>query len=281
VLANAAATSPLRLATPELDIACRFAENHLPIGVQTCPMSGATSPVTLGGTLVTMCAECLALIVVVEIINPGNPVVAGGAPSVMDMRTANATFGSVETALMSAAISQIIRNYNLPSYTCISNTESAIPDAQAGYESAWTTLLPLMTGASLVIGPGHLNSCTLASYEKLVMDNEILGGLKRIMEGINVSESFLAVDVVSDVGPGGHFLAHKHTREYMSRERWFPRISNRFGFREWKKERCELWIKAKREAMEIMSTHHPEPLEKEKQEAIGNLVNKLERSQVD
>jgi len=273
-------TSPLRLAVKELEITRKFVEHQLPVFIAPCPNSGATSPVSLAGTLVVMCTEYLSLTLIAELLSPGNPVVVGGALGTMDMKTANISYGSVETALMGAATAEMGHFYNLPSYAAASGTEALVPDAQAGYETAWTTLLPLMAGVDLVVSPGLLGAYTVASYEKLVMDNEILGAIKRVLQGIDISETSLAVDVIGAVGPGGHFLAQKHTREQHTKERWFPKISNRLGLYEWRKERLDLWRRAKKEAMEILRTHKPEPLEKEKEERMKSLIKEAERKMV-
>jgi trimethylamine--corrinoid protein Co-methyltransferase len=265
-------TSPLRLGIRELEIVRRSVEHNLPIFVAPCPNSGVTSPISLAGTLVLMCAEYLALTLIVELLNPGNPVVVGGAPGITDMRTGNISYASVETALMGAAIAQIGSFYHLPSYAATSDTGSFELDAQAGYETAWTTILPIIAGIDLVIAPGHLGAYTIASYEKLVMDNEILGAIKRILKGIEISEATLAVDVIEAVGPKGHFLAQRHTREQYARERWTPKISNRMGFYEWSKEKLNLWDRARREAMEILGTHQPESIERDREEGIRNIV---------
>ncbi|MEM2122792.1 MAG: trimethylamine methyltransferase family protein [Candidatus Bathyarchaeia archaeon] len=270
-------TSPLRLGIRELEIARRSVKHNIPIFVAPCPNSGVTSPISLAGTLVLICAEYLALTFIVELLNPGNPVVIGGAPGITDMRTGNISYASVETALMGAAIAQIGSFYHLPSYAATSDTGSFELDAQAGYETAWTTIMPIIAGIDLVIAPGHLGAYTIASYEKLVMDNEILGAIKRILKGIDISDTALAVDVIEAVGPKGHFLAQKHTREHYTKERWMPKISNRIGFSDWSKEKLNLWDRAKREAVEILRTHQPEPLERDREEGIRNILKKASK----
>ena len=277
ILGLASPNSPLRLASRDIDVALEFAGNRLPVTFINCPNSGATTPVTIAGTLVVTLAECLAFALVVQLINPGNAVAVGPSPPVMDMKTAISAFGAPESGLVVAGAAQMLRFYNIPSYGSITSSESILIDAQTGYEIAWTAQLPMMAGVNLVNGVGLINACVGCSLEKLIVDNEVLGGIKRILKGIEVSDESLAVDVIEAVGPGGHFLAQKHTREHLRSERWFPAISNRLGLQEWKKEKLDLWQRARREAKKIVESHRPEPLQKEVEEHIAAIVKSAEK----
>jgi len=278
LLGVASPNSPLRLASHDLDVVSEFVKNKIPITILNCAISGATSPVTLAGTLVISLAEILSMTVVAELMNPGTPVMLGMCPACIDMRTANATFGDPENALVSVANAQLLKYYNLPSWTCASEVDAIIPDAQAGYETAWKTLLPLMAGTDVICGTGHLGAAAGGSFEKLVIDNEIIGAIKRILKGIDVNESTLALDVIDAVGPGGHFLAQKHTREHLKNERWFSKISYKSNVEQWKKERIDVWKRAREEAVEILRIHQPEPLEKDKAQKIKKIVEEAERT---
>ncbi|UCB47469.1 MAG: trimethylamine methyltransferase family protein [Spirochaetota bacterium] len=110
------------------------------------------------------------------------------------------------------------------------------------------------------------------------MDNEILGGIKRILKGVEVTDETLAVDIIDAVGPGGHYLAHKHSREHLRNERWFPRVSYKSNVEEWKKNRVDLWKLAKEEVIEILRTHQPEPLPREIEEKIKSIAQEAERA---
>jgi trimethylamine--corrinoid protein Co-methyltransferase len=263
LLGVASPNSPLRLASHDLDVVSEFAKYKLPITILNCAISGATSPVTLAGTLVTTFAEILSMTVVAELINPGNPVLLGFCPVCIDMRTANAAFGCPENALVSVAGTQILRYYNVPSWTCASEVDAIVPDAQAGYETVWKTLLPIMAGVNVISGTGHLGAAAGGSFEKLVMDNEIIGAIKRILKGIEVTDKTLAVDIINAVGPGGHYLAQKYTREHLKNEIWFPTISYKSNVEEWKEEKGDLRKTAREKAVEILRTHYPKRLEKE------------------
>jgi trimethylamine--corrinoid protein Co-methyltransferase len=275
-LGLASPNSPLRLAHNDLDITKEFTTRKLPMAIINCPNNGATSPISIAGTIVQTLAECLSLTLVAQLFNPGNPVVIGPSPPVMDMKTANSCFGAPECALITAGSAQMMRYYGIPSYASITSSESIVIDAQTGWEIAWTAQLPMMAGINLVNGIGLIDACRGMSHEKLVIDNEVFGGLGRILSGIEVSDETLAADVIEKVGPGGHYLAQKHTKELMSRERWLPKISNRQPYQTWKEKKIDMWKRARQEAIEILRTHQPAPLDREKEGAIRSLVNDAE-----
>lgn len=278
ILGLASPNSPLRLASHDLQIAKEFVSRKLPITFINCPNNAATSPISIAGTIVQTLAECLSMVLVAQLMNPGNPVAAGPSPPITDMKTATACFGAPECALVTAGSAQMMRYYNIPSYASITSSDSIGIDAQTGYEIAWTAQLPMMAGINLVNGIGLIAFCEISSYEKVVIDNEVFGGLKRILRGIEVSDASLAVDAIEAVGPAGHYLSQKHTREQLPKERWFPKISNRLSIAEWKKEKADLWQRARREVLSILETHQPKPLEKEKRERIREIVNEAERA---
>jgi trimethylamine--corrinoid protein Co-methyltransferase len=277
LLGVASPNSPLRLASHDLDVVIEFANHKLPITILNCTISGATSPITVAGTLVQTFAEIFSMAAVVQLMNPGNPLLLGFCPACIDMKTAYATFGCPENALVSAAGTQMLRYYNLPSWCCASEVDAILPDAQAGYETVWNTLLSLISGMNVVSGTGHLGAAG-GSFEMLVIDNEIFGGIKRILKGVEVTRETLAVDVIDTVGPGGHYLAHKHTREHLRNERWFPKISYKSNLEEWKKNKVDLWGMAKKEAVEILRAHQPEPLPGDIEEKIKDIAKKAEQN---
>ncbi len=195
----------------------------------------------------------------------------------IDMRNGFASMRSPQTALLTAGCIDIAHCYNLPTWVTAFHTDSPVPDAQAAYESTWNSFLPLRGRASVALGAGCLNADVGASCEKLIIDNEICGGLRSIVQGINVSERTLGLEVIESVGPGGHFLAQRHTRELLKEEQWFPIISSRMNLLEWQKKGQNVWSRAREEATRILTTHQPEPLEKEKEKMIAAYVEEAER----
>jgi trimethylamine--corrinoid protein Co-methyltransferase len=275
---GASPTSPLMLKNDEIVVTRKLAEHSIPNAIMPCPISGTSAPISVAGTLVILNTEMLSLLLIAELTNPGTPVAVGyGGPTVVDMRNGFASMGSPQAALLTAGCIDIARRYNLPTWVTAFHTDSPVPDAQAAYESTWNSFLPLMGHASVALGAGCLNADVGASCEKLIIDNEICGGLRSIVQGIHVSERTLGLEVIESVGPGGDFLAQKHTRELFREEHWFPTISSRMNLREWQKKGQDVWSRAREEATKILTTHQPEPLEKEKVKMIAAYVKEAER----
>ena len=144
--------------------------------------------------------------------------------------------GAIEMGLMNAAAAQMARFYQLPLYSTAGMSDAKVTDAQAGYETALTTLLVALAGGNLIHdAAGFLEFCMTASYDKLVIDNEINGMIMRAVEGINVNEETLAFDLLKKVGPGGHFVSSRHTRRHMRSEQYHPQLSNRDDREKWEK----------------------------------------------
>jgi len=140
----------------------------------------------------------------------------------------------VEMGLMNAASAQMAQFYKLPLYSTAGMSDSKVNDAQAGYESAITGLMVALAGGNLIHdAAGFLEFCMTASYDKLVIDNEIIGMVMRAVEGIEVNDETLAFDVLKEVGPGGHFISNRHTRRHMRSEQYEPQLSDRENRDQW------------------------------------------------
>ena len=192
------------------------AKCDMPLEIIPAPQLGSTAPVTLAGLLVQHNAEFLSGLVLAQLVKPGIPVMYSGSPSVMDMRHGTQCVGNIEVCMLSVAYSQIAKFYGLPSGAYLGMSESKTVDAQTGIESANGIILGTLAGINCITGPGMLAFENCQSFEKLVIDNEICGMAMRLAKDINVSEEALAFDLIKKIGPGGHFLAQKHTIE------WFP-----------------------------------------------------------
>lgn len=226
IVFGASPTSPLELSEDIADQLIKAASHGLPISITPCPLAGGTSPVTLAGTLVQQNVEFLLCDVIVQLVNPGNPVFYCARPMCMDMRTGHEANG-VEFGLMSAASVQLAARYRLPSDVYGLYTDSKVLDEQAALEKTMIGLMPTLAGANFLSGAGAIESVLTASPEQLVIDNEILGMIFRASQGINVNSETLAVSVIEKVGPGGHFLGTEHTRKYYPMEHYIPELCDR------------------------------------------------------
>jgi len=143
----------------------------------------------------------------------------------------------VEMGLMNAASAQMARFYDLPIYVTAGMSDSKVNDAQAGYESAITNLMVALAGGNFIHdAAGFLEFCMTASYDKLVVDNEIIGMVMRAVDGIKVNDETLAFDLIKKAGPGGHFISARHTRRHMRSELYKPQHSDRENRDRWQKD---------------------------------------------
>ena len=229
-----AITSPLKIEDDRADILIETAKHGLPLVTSTAPIAGATAPVTLAGTLALQNAEALMGVILSQLANPGTPVFYSAVPCTMDMRSGSFLMGSIESGLMNAAVTQMAHYYRLPCYVTVGVADSKIPDAQAAYESAATCMLAALAGGNFIHQAfGFLDGALTISYGQFVIDNDIVGSCLRTLRGIETNPETLAFDVIASVGPGGNFLAQKHTVEYMRTESYRPRVSNYQDYQSW------------------------------------------------
>ena len=226
--------SPLTIDANTLDILNFCTAHGIPASCAPVPIAGATAPATLAGTLSQMHAESLAAVAITQVLAPGAKVLYSAIPTTMDLRTMELTMGSVETGMMNAAAVQLAKLYNLPIYTSGGVTEAKRPDIQAGFEKGVSNLAVVTTGADCIrLTAGMLDSGNSISYEQFVIDNEIIGMLYRIREGIKVNEDTLGFDVIKSVGPGGNYVTEDHTVDHMMDEFFYPNLSVRCNFDVW------------------------------------------------
>jgi len=227
--------TPLKYDARMLGAIMEYAGAGQPQLISSLSMAGATGPATLAGNLALQNAEVLAGIVLTQLVREGAPVVFAGASSNADMRNAHLSIGSPEMALNTAATAQMARYYNLPSRSGGAICDAKVPDAQAGYESMMNLLMAQVSGINFVLhSAGILESYNCMSYEKFIIDDEICGMVKRIIRGVEVNADTLALNVIKEAGPGGHFLDKDHTFEHFRTEYYQPRLSNRDVFENWR-----------------------------------------------
>ncbi len=248
--------SPMKMDGKYGDLVVAIAQSGIPLVCPAEPLCGATSPVTLAGNLVIQTVDSLMGVMLTQIVNPGTPVIFGSVATNTDLRDLKYLAGSVEMGLLNAAGAQMSQFYQLPFYATGGMTDSKVLDAQSGYESAITNLLCALAGANFIHDAAGLMEFALTmSYEKLVIDNDILGMVMRAVEGIRVDDETLAFDLIKQVGPGGNFVTAKHTRYFMRGEHYQPSLSDRNSREEWEAEgsktTCE---KAAETVREILST---------------------------
>jgi len=226
--------SPLRLDEHYSQLTMEAARKGIPVVVPAEPLCGATSPITLAGNLVVLNVDTLAGVMLAQLTSPGAPTLYGSVASIADLRTLKYLSGAVEMGLLNAAGAQMAQFYKLPYYATAGMSDSKVNDAQAGYESAITNLLVALAGGNFIHdAAGFLEFCMTASYDKLVIDNEIIGMVMRAVEGIQVDDETLAFDLIKKSGPGGHYVSSRHTRHFMRTEQYFTQLSDKEDRPQW------------------------------------------------
>ena len=204
--------SPFKIDGHYGDMTCYLASQDLPVVIPTEPICGTTSPITLAGNVLTHVAETLGGIVLVQSAKKGAPGICGSVGSITNLRTMHHVAGGIERAMINAAVAQCAQYFQLPLYSTGGTTDAKTMDIQAAYESAMSSLLVAMSGANYIHDiAGLMEEDLTVSYEKLVVDNEILGMCQRVLRGINVTDETLATDLIIEKGPGAHFMAEDHT----------------------------------------------------------------------
>jgi trimethylamine--corrinoid protein Co-methyltransferase len=256
--------SPLTFPAGLVESMVEIAQTGIPFGPLPCPTAGTTAPFSLAGALTQQNAEVLVCIVIVQLLNPGLPVIYCGRLAMMEPRTGSSVWGGVELGIASAATVQIGHRYDMPVNVYGFSTNAHTLDIQSGYERTLNAVLPALAGADELSGIGEMEAGVSGSYAQMVCDNEIAGSVRRAQRGFLVNEDSLAVEVIDKVMNGSrNFLAEPHSIKYLrSGEINFAGLSERRTFAEWDRSgRQGLAENAQAEAERILAEHEVPPLE--------------------
>ena len=225
--------SPLRLDGPMGDGLMEMALHGQAVVATPFTLAGAMSPVSLAGALAQQNAEALFLVALSQIVRPGAPMVYGAFTSNVDMRTGAPAFGTPESVKGAIASGQLARRYALP-WRSSNTTASNVVDAQAAYESEMAVWGAVMGGVNLLYqGAGWLEGGLTASFEKLIIDAEILQMLSEVLQPLPVDDASLGFEAIAEVGPGGHFFGTAHTLERYETAFYRPLVSDWRNFETW------------------------------------------------
>lgn len=226
--------TPLNYDSAQLGAIIAYAEYGQPQLINSLSMAGTTTPATIAGLVSVQNAEVLAGIVLAQCVNPGTPVVYSASGSSTEMSSGSLTIGSPEDAVVSLVNGQLCKYYEIPCRISGALSDAKIMDSQAAYESTVTIAMAQMAGGNFILhAAGIIDTYNTTSYEKLVIDNEVLGMMRRLDQGVVVNEETLAYDVIEEVGPKGVFLVEDHTLEHFRSEFYRPTLSDRNTFEQW------------------------------------------------
>jgi trimethylamine--corrinoid protein Co-methyltransferase len=265
--------APLAQDVGGMESALVFAEAGLPVGFMSMANTGSTAPATLAGTVVVADAEIVAAMVLIQMAYPGAPVYHSLMPGIMHPRTGAYLGTAWEGELLYAVGVELAHAWGVPTLAGLFGTDAQMPGWQSAGEAAACLLLCALCGAETGSGLGLLESCTLLVPEAVVLDSDIYHRVRIDAAGLDTSREALALDVIKQVGPRGHFLRQRHTRDHM-RKRQFSDLTAQLeeggGYRD--------PIQVAREKVEwILEHHHPQPLEDAQQAELKRIIQAAER----
>ncbi len=266
-------TSPLMHSFEAVNKLLYMAENSLPTNYAPGMMAGSTGPITMAGSMAQANAEILSGLVIHQLKNPGAPFVYGAGTSPVDMSSMQPTYSAPEAVVSQAGMSELGRQlYNLPTWGFAGCSSSKLADSQAVYEASNYMMMAGVTGTNLIHDVGYIESGMTFSFDLLVICDEIIGQLRRMMDGIKVDEEHLALEAVKRVGPGGHFLGDEHTFNHF-KDNWQPDLTDRSTFENWSENGATTMLDRAREKIDyIIENHEAEDISEEADSKIDDII---------
>ncbi len=258
-----------------LDAALVAAKAGVPTGFMTMAACLTTGPATMAGTLVVGNAEVISATALIQLAHPGAPVFYAAAQTASDLRSGAYTGGGPEDYLFGAATNALADFYDFPLSMGAFATGAKEPNWQAGIENSLSAFMASVAMSDMLLGVGLLHGSRIWSYEQMLLDCEIFSIIRKTLDGIQVNEETLALDAIRAVGPGGNFLAEKHTRRHM-RDLWLSRYMDRRPYNEWESKGDDARDWARIRAKEILETHTPKPLDPRLAAELGRVITSLE-----
>jgi len=254
------ASTPLRYDTVMLHGIQEMSARNQCIVITPFTLAGAMAPVTVAGALVLQNAEALAGIAYTQVIRPGAPVIYGGFTSNVDMRSGSPAFGTPEYWQACLVGGQLARRYNVPYRSSNVNASNSV-DSQSATESTIAVWGAVMGGVNLLLhGAGWLEGGLLTSFEKMVIDADLLNMVTAMLQPVTIDDAALAVEAIAEVGPAGHFFGTQHTQDRYDTEHFQPMVSSWSNFEMWDEAgRVESHQRAETLARTLIDAH-VEPL---------------------
>lgn len=270
---DACPSPPLRWSNLTAQSLIDCARAGIPSELISMGMTGATSPVTIAGTLVQHVAENLSGLVICQLAEKSAPAIFGGSPSSFDMRKGTTPMGAVETMMIDSAYAQIGKHLGLPTHAYMGLSDSKINDAQAGFETGIGAVMAALAGINVVSGPGMLNFESCQSLEKLITDNEICGMAYRLLEGISQRDEPIAKTLFEGFTAETQFLSMPHTRKWYRQEHTFPKIVDRDTYDSWvSMGKKSIGDRASEQIENLLSTHPPSLLDEDRSRELRQIM---------
>jgi trimethylamine--corrinoid protein Co-methyltransferase len=265
--------SPLTSTFEALDKLLFAARHRVPLIFTPCPISGGTAPITSAGIIIQGAAESWMGLTLAQHVRPGLPFFMGGVYGPMDMSSMILAYGAPELPLNMAGLTELAHYAGLPLWQTGGCTDSKTFDEQAMIEGGMSVLFSALTGGDLCHDVGYTESAMTGSMFQLAAMDEAIGYARRITRGIEVNEDTLAVKVIDNVGPNGHYLREMHTRRYYRTEFWYPNLCDRRNYEEWEMMgKTTMKDRTVARVRDILASHEPSPIKPETQQVIDKVL---------
>ncbi len=279
VSATIGSSPPLTWGKDAVNAAFRIVESGFPISTVDGCMMGGTGPATPAGSVVTSSAEQMAMIVLVQLLNPGHRMLIGHFSAPLNMSTGSPAFGQIDASMNNMLFNQLWRNYNIP----VSNgspgyVNAKCIDYQAGYEKGMASLLAGMSGVNVLLLHFGVSGEITAHPLQAVLDDDIARMTARVLKGEEISEETIAVDVIKQVGPvPGHFLSQPHTLKWYRKTQCVPGSADRLTYQDWMQSGKKSALDYARERMEeILSRQQKVCISESMEEDLKRIVKEAE-----
>ena len=248
----------------------------IPAELISMPLAGATSPITLAAAVVQHTAESFSGIAIHQLAKAGAPVVWGGAPAAFDMREGTTPMGDVNTWLIDCAYIQVGKTMGLPTHTYMGSSDSKLLDMQSGIESAGGTFLAALSGANMISGGGMIDFLRCQSFEKLVIDAEIIGMARRLITGIEVRDQPIALEFMRKSAHKANFLSQAHTHKWFKKELYIPSsVIDRGSLDAWQKKGAQSSdMRAAERVEQLLKTFQPNPLDEKTRKELRKITQR-------
>jgi trimethylamine---corrinoid protein Co-methyltransferase len=266
--------SPLQHAPEVLDKLLFCADKGIPLIYSPAPIAGATAPITQAGHIVQAVAESLFGAVLHQLRRPGAPLLTGMGPVKLDMNTVQALYNSAEYYTTILGITEMAKWLDIPNWGYAGTSDSQCVDVNAGIDITELTLLSMQAGSNLNHDIGYLDFGLTGSGELVVLTDEVISMNRRTLEGIEVTEETLALDVIAAAGHGGDFLGARHTKKFVRGQQWKPTLLNRDTQKNWEAAgSLTATDKAHQKLVDIMASHKPQPMAPEMKAKMDAMVD--------
>lgn len=267
--------SPLKLDEPMLKGIIEMSRRNQVVVLTPFTLAGAMAPVTIAGALTQQNAEALAGLVMTQVVNPGAPFIYGGFTSNVDMKSGAPAFGTPEYMKAALVSGQLARRYSVPFRSSNVNAANSV-DAQAAYESVFSLWGALMGHCNMLMhGAGWMEGGLHASFEKMIIDADLLQMASEFMQPFPVDEDAFGLEAMAEVGPGGHFFGTEHTQSRYTSAFYSPMVSDWRNFESWDEVgRPDAYQKANQIYKQVLADYSPPPMESAIKEELDAFVAK-------